>query len=387
MLLPFGRISSFFLPSIYLDAYIYSRYAPPFSKNPQGASFPFPPMSEAATAEVSLLRMVCEPFTVHPLRAFLYVLDFTLFLFHHSLIRTAAREGTFTPPATRPAALSPMCPSGGDSFRRKDFPEMTISRKPIFPALFVASLLLAGNFSLRAVAKAQSSQSTDQTDSGSTKKKKKSTDDASADSTSTKKSSKSKPSDAEDSSTAKKSSAKSKKSDSADNTSVDASSAKKSTSKTKKSDTADSAAADSSTTKKSSKSKKADTADASGSSASSTPAADASVSTKSSKSSKSKKSAASDSSAAAAPAATSSSTPAAAPTPASKTPPAATNSSAKPAASQQTPPANSNGMVWVNTDSGVYHKPGSRYYGKTKQGKYMTEADAIKAGYRASEKN
>jgi hypothetical protein len=44
-------------------------------------------------------------------------------------------------------------------------------------------------------------------------------------------------------------------------------------------------------------------------------------------------------------------------------------------------------MVWVNTASGVYHKPGSRYYGKTKQGKYMTEADAIKVGYRASEKH
>ena len=37
-------------------------------------------------------------------------------------------------------------------------------------------------------------------------------------------------------------------------------------------------------------------------------------------------------------------------------------------------------MVWVNTDSGVYHKPGTRWYGKTKQGKYMTEADAQKAG-------
>jgi hypothetical protein len=44
-------------------------------------------------------------------------------------------------------------------------------------------------------------------------------------------------------------------------------------------------------------------------------------------------------------------------------------------------------MVWVNTDSGIYHKQGSRYYGKTKQGKYMSETDAIKAGYRASEKN
>jgi hypothetical protein len=42
-------------------------------------------------------------------------------------------------------------------------------------------------------------------------------------------------------------------------------------------------------------------------------------------------------------------------------------------------------MVWVNTDSKIYHKPGSRYYGKTKQGKYMTEADAQKAGYRAAE--
>jgi hypothetical protein len=44
-------------------------------------------------------------------------------------------------------------------------------------------------------------------------------------------------------------------------------------------------------------------------------------------------------------------------------------------------------MVWVNTDSGIYHKPGTRWYGKTKQGKYMTEADAVKAGYKASGKN
>jgi predicted flap endonuclease-1-like 5' DNA nuclease len=39
------------------------------------------------------------------------------------------------------------------------------------------------------------------------------------------------------------------------------------------------------------------------------------------------------------------------------------------------------GTVWVNLESGVYHYPNSRYYGKTKNGKYMSEADADKAGY------
>jgi hypothetical protein len=38
------------------------------------------------------------------------------------------------------------------------------------------------------------------------------------------------------------------------------------------------------------------------------------------------------------------------------------------------------GQVWVNTESHVYHKAGSRWYGKTKQGKYMSEQDAIKEG-------
>jgi hypothetical protein len=45
--------------------------------------------------------------------------------------------------------------------------------------------------------------------------------------------------------------------------------------------------------------------------------------------------------------------------------------------------AKASGMVWVNTETGVYHK-GGRWYGATKQGKFMTEDDAIKAGYRAS---
>jgi len=40
------------------------------------------------------------------------------------------------------------------------------------------------------------------------------------------------------------------------------------------------------------------------------------------------------------------------------------------------------GMVWVNTETGTYHREGDRWYGKTKVGKFMTEADAKQAGYR-----
>src|SRR5713101_258272 len=38
--------------------------------------------------------------------------------------------------------------------------------------------------------------------------------------------------------------------------------------------------------------------------------------------------------------------------------------------------------VWVNTNSGVYHCPGTRWYGETKKGKYMGECAAIKDGNR-----
>jgi hypothetical protein len=48
----------------------------------------------------------------------------------------------------------------------------------------------------------------------------------------------------------------------------------------------------------------------------------------------------------------------------------------------QTPPQP--GMVWVNSKTKVYHTEGDRYYGKTKHGKWMTEADAIKEGDRKS---
>ena len=69
--------------------------------------------------------------------------------------------------------------------------------------------------------------------------------------------------------------------------------------------------------------------------------------------------------------------------------PAAPAGTSKAAASGQPKPAPSvakaapsKGMVWVNTDSKVFHHEGDRWYGKTKQGKYMTEADALKDGYR-----
>ena len=56
------------------------------------------------------------------------------------------------------------------------------------------------------------------------------------------------------------------------------------------------------------------------------------------------------------------------------------------ASDSQIASAKTSGMVGVNTDSGVYHKSG-RWYGKTKTGKFMSEADAKTAGFKASEKD
>jgi len=49
-------------------------------------------------------------------------------------------------------------------------------------------------------------------------------------------------------------------------------------------------------------------------------------------------------------------------------------------------PGGGHGLVWVNTETHIYHKEGSRFYGTTKKGKYVSEADAIKEGDRAAAK-
>ncbi len=43
--------------------------------------------------------------------------------------------------------------------------------------------------------------------------------------------------------------------------------------------------------------------------------------------------------------------------------------------------AKTKGMVWANSNTKVYHKDDA-FFGKTKHGKFMTEADAQKAGYK-----
>ena len=75
-------------------------------------------------------------------------------------------------------------------------------------------------------------------------------------------------------------------------------------------------------------------------------------------------------------------TPASAPAAAATTPAPKKHKVPEPQATQAL--GGGNGQVWVNTESHVYHKEGSKWYGKTKKGKYESEADAVKEGDKPS---
>jgi hypothetical protein len=57
------------------------------------------------------------------------------------------------------------------------------------------------------------------------------------------------------------------------------------------------------------------------------------------------------------------------------------SSAGNPAIATSAPPKGAAG----NTETHVYHKEGSRFYGTTKKGKYMTEAEAIKEGNKTAQ--
>jgi DNA uptake protein ComE-like DNA-binding protein len=72
------------------------------------------------------------------------------------------------------------------------------------------------------------------------------------------------------------------------------------------------------------------------------------------------------------------------PVPPTRSAPATAPAATSAPVTAQVPPAP--GMVWVNLDTKIFHRQGDPWYGKTKHGQFMTEADALKAGYREAKK-
>lgn len=73
--------------------------------------------------------------------------------------------------------------------------------------------------------------------------------------------------------------------------------------------------------------------------------------------------------------------------PAAATAPAATGATTAETAVRPAPaPGAGHGLVWVNTETHIYHREGTRFYGKTKKGKYVTEQEAIKEGDKAAKR-
>ena len=64
------------------------------------------------------------------------------------------------------------------------------------------------------------------------------------------------------------------------------------------------------------------------------------------------------------------------------TPPVRTAPATSSTGSTTPAPGGGADKVWLNTSSNVYHCPGTRYYGTTKSGAYMTEAEAKEKGAR-----
>jgi len=67
-------------------------------------------------------------------------------------------------------------------------------------------------------------------------------------------------------------------------------------------------------------------------------------------------------------------------------PPQSSQASAGKPSAQEIASAKAAHKVWVNLETGIYHK-GGRWYGKTKNGKFMTVDEAKKAGYKPAKRD